>query len=152
MNGPNQFLDSIFEPRSFPLLRANTFCSISNLFVHLSAVQGTIHDTLANFDIAISNSLAKSVLKATKSSLGGSTAKLGRIPTSISKGDFRSVPGQLRYPPSISRRQMSQLRSFLLNTTFYIARFYVPTILSTSAFPLGLYAEIIFQSIDAPAV
>ena len=147
MNGLNQFLDLIFETRSFLPLRTIAFCPTSNFLFQLSVAQGTIRDTLFDFAIAISNSLVKSALKATKSSWGGPTANLRLIPKSISKGDFPSVPGRLRYPRE--SLQVFQLRPLLLTITFCIARFNVLTILSTLAFPLGLYAEIIFHSIDA---
>ena len=71
MNRRNQFVNSIFEPRSLLPLHSITFCLISNLFVNLSAARGTICDILTDFDIAISNSLAELVLKTTKSSWGG---------------------------------------------------------------------------------
>ena len=147
MNGPNQFADSIFGPRSFLPLRSITFCPTSNSFLHFSVTRRTIRGTLADFAIATSNSHAKSVLKATKSSWGASNANLGLIPKRISKRDFPSITGRVQYFPSICPKQSSQLRSFLLTKTLCTARFNVPNILSTLQFPFGLYAEIIFQSI-----
>ena len=107
MNGPNQFVDTIFEHRSFLNLRTITLCPTSSLFVHFYTTRGTICDTLADFAIATSNSLAKLVLKATKASWGGSTVNMGLIPKSISKGDFSSILARLQYPPSIYPRQSS---------------------------------------------
>ena len=91
MNGSNQFGDSIFESRSFLPIRTIAFCPTSNLFVHFSAKRETVGDTLADSDIAISNSLAESVLKVTKSSWVGSTAILVLILENTSKEDFPSV-------------------------------------------------------------
>ena len=149
MNGLKQFVDSIFEPHSFLPLYAITFFPTSNLFVHFSVTQGKIRDNLADFAIAILNSLAKSSLKGAKSSLGSFIANLDRIPNRILNGDFSFAPGRLRYPQSTFPRQSSQLQTLLLTITFCIACFKVPNILSTFAFPLGLLAEVIFQSIDA---
>ena len=114
MNGPNQFVYSIFEPASFLPLRASTFSPTSNFFAHFSGAEGMIHDDLSDFAIATSNSLAKLVLNAMTSIWGVSIAHIARILNSISKGDLPSVPGLLRYPPSIAPRQSSQLRSLLL--------------------------------------
>ena len=138
MNGPNQLVDSIFEPDSFLPLCTRTFSPISNFFVHFSGAVGTIRDALSDFAIATSNSLAKLVLNAMISRWGGSIANLGRILNSISKGDLPSVLGHLRYPPSISARHSSQSRSLLLTKTLWTTCFNVPTIVSTFAFPLGL--------------
>ena len=113
MNGPKQFVDSIFKPASFLPLRTSTFSPTPNFLVHFSGVGGIIRDALSDFAISTSNYLARSLLSATSSSRGGSTANLGQIPKSISKGDFPSVPGRLRYPPSIPPRQSSQSRSLL---------------------------------------
>ena len=52
----------------FPAFPYDWFLPTSNFFVQFSAKRGTICDTLAEFAIAISNTLATSVLKATKSS------------------------------------------------------------------------------------
>ena len=131
-------MDSTFEPVSFLPLRTSTFLPTSNFFVPFSGADGTIRDALSDFAIATSNSLARSVLNATSSSWDGSTANLGLIPKSVSKGDFPSVPGHIRYPPSIFPRHSSLSRSLLLTKTFRTARFNVPTILSPFAFTLGL--------------
>ena len=98
MDGMNQFVDSIFEPRSFLLLWKITLYPISNFFVYLCAARGKNRDTLADFDIATSNSLAKSVLKATNSSWGGSITNLGWILKSTSKGDFTTIKVVFRIP------------------------------------------------------
>lgn len=102
MKGPNQFVSSIFELASLLLLCPTTFAPISNLFVHLFRTDGKIRDALIDLSISISNSLAKSVCEATRYICGGSTATLGLMSKSISKGDFPSILPRLLYPPSIS--------------------------------------------------
>ena len=124
------------EPASFLPLRTSTCAPTSNLFDHFSGVDRTIRDALTDFAIAIS--LARSVLNAKRYIWGASTANLGVTPKIISNGNFPSIPGLLLYPPSISARHPSYSRSLLPTKTFCIARFNVPTILSTLAFPLGL--------------
>lgn len=61
--------------------------------MHFSGADDTIRDSLIDFAMAISNSLVKSVLKANKSNLGGSTAKLGRIPKSVFQRRFSICTG-----------------------------------------------------------
>ena len=46
MEGPNHFIDSIFELASFLTVRTSTLTPPSNLTVHLSRVKGRIHDAL----------------------------------------------------------------------------------------------------------
>ena len=130
MNGPNQFVDSIFEPASFLPLCKSTFSPTSNFFAHFFGAESTIRYALNDFAIATSNSLAKLVLNAISSSWA-----VRQQTWVCSKGDFPSVPGHLRYPPSILPRKSSQSRSLLLNITFRTALFNVPIILSTFAFP-----------------
>ena len=114
-----------------------TFLPYLKFFRPLFRSWRTVRDALSDFATATSNSLAKLILNAITSSPGNSTANLGLIPKSISKGDSPSLPGRLRYPLSISPRQSSQSRFLLLTNVFLTARFIVPTILSIFAFPLG---------------
>ena len=138
MNGPIQFVDSIFKPACFLSLRTSIFSPTSNFFDHFSGADGLIHDDFSDFAIATSNSLAKFELNAINSGWSYSTPDLGLILKSISKGDFQSVPGRLWYPPSFSARKSSRSRSLLLTKAFWDARLKFTTILSTFKFPLGL--------------
>ena len=104
----------------------DTFSPTPNLFVRFSGDDCTIHDALSDFAIASSNSLKNSVWNPVNSSSGNSTTNLGLIPKSIPIGDFPSVPGRLRYLPSISPRYSSQSRSLLLTENFWTVRFTVP--------------------------
>ena len=121
-----QFVDSIFEPASFLTLHTGTFSPTPNLFDRFYGDDSTIRDAIGDFAITSSNSLENSVLNPVNSSSGNSTTNLGPIPKSISKGDFPSVPGCLRYLPSISPRYSSQSRSLLLIKTFWTVRFTDP--------------------------